>query len=98
MIVAGIANYYVFFPAVIVVTAYLLVRWYYITTAREIKRLEAIGVYGVSLAFVCACIYIRIVMYVVSGESTHTHTHTRVCVCVCAVYYVPITVCNLILV
>ena len=43
MIVAGIANYYVFIPVVIIVGVFLLVRWYYLTTAREIKRLEAVG-------------------------------------------------------
>ena len=44
MIVAGAANVYVFIPVGIVVVLFLVLRWYFLTTSREIKRLEAIGV------------------------------------------------------
>ena len=44
MIVAGAANVYVFIPVAVVIVLLLLLRWYYLTTAREVKRLEAIGV------------------------------------------------------
>ena len=44
MIVAGATNVYIFIPVGIVSVLFLLLRWYYLTTAREIKRLEAIGV------------------------------------------------------
>ena len=43
LIVAGVANYFIFIPVVIVVCVFIAIRWYYLTTAREIKRLEAIG-------------------------------------------------------
>ena len=44
MIVAGAANVYVFIPVGIVIVVFLLLRYYFLVTAREIKRLEAIGV------------------------------------------------------
>ena len=44
MIVAGAANVYVFIPVAIVVVLFVALRWYFLTTSREIKRLEAIGV------------------------------------------------------
>ena len=47
MVIAGIANYYIFIPIVLVLVVFLLLRAYYLTSAREIKRLEAIGEYGV---------------------------------------------------
>ena len=43
LIVAGVANYFIFIPVVIVVGVFIAIRWDYLTTAREIKRLEAIG-------------------------------------------------------
>ena len=50
MIVAGAANVYVFIPVAVVIVLLLLLRWYYLTTAREVKRLEAIGVLMYSVA------------------------------------------------
>lgn len=47
MIVAGAANVYVFIPVGIVVVLFLLLRWYFLKTSREIKRLEAIGALSV---------------------------------------------------
>ena len=43
LILAMIANVYLIIAVVILVTAFVLFRMYYIKTAREIKRLEAIG-------------------------------------------------------
>ena len=44
MIVAGAANSYIFIPVAVVVVLFLVLRWYFLRTSREIKRLEAIGV------------------------------------------------------
>lgn len=49
MIVAGAANVYIFIPVVIVIALLLALRWYFLRTSREIKRLEAIGVFSVVL-------------------------------------------------
>ena len=43
LIVAGIANWYVFIPVAFVIVAFLFVRWYFLKAGREMKRLEAIG-------------------------------------------------------
>ena len=43
MIIAGAANPYIFIPVVFVIAAFLVLRWYYLRTGRDIKRLEAIG-------------------------------------------------------
>ena len=43
LVISGIANYYIFIPVVLVLVVFLLLRAYYLTSAREIKRLEAIG-------------------------------------------------------
>ena len=43
MIVSGVANYYIFIPMVFVILAFILLRWYYLRTSREVKRLEAVG-------------------------------------------------------
>lgn len=44
IIVTAIAsNYWVAIPAVVVVVAFLILRWYYLKTSRDVKRLEAIG-------------------------------------------------------
>ena len=37
------ANVWISIPAVILVVVFLLLRWYYLKTSREVKRLEAIG-------------------------------------------------------
>lgn len=44
MIVAGAANAYIFIPVAVVVVLFLALRYYFLRTSREIKRLEAIGV------------------------------------------------------
>ena len=49
MVVAGAANPYIFIPVVVVVVLLLALRWYFLTTSREIKRLEAIGVLYISV-------------------------------------------------
>ena len=49
MIVAGAANVYIFIPVAIVIVLLLALRWYFLRTSREIKRLEAIGVFSVVL-------------------------------------------------
>jgi len=43
ILTASVANYWVLIPAVFVMTAFLIFRWYYLKTSREIKRLEAIA-------------------------------------------------------
>ena len=43
MIVACMANYWLFIPAVIIVGVQLLFRWFFLHTSRHIKRLEALG-------------------------------------------------------
>ena len=43
LIVAGIANWYIFIPVAVVIVAFLFVRWYFLKAGREVKRLEAIG-------------------------------------------------------
>ena len=42
IITAVIANYWILLPAATVVVAFLALKWYYLKTAREVKRLEAI--------------------------------------------------------
>ena len=49
MVVAGAANVYIFIPVAVVIVLLLALRWYYLKTSREIKRLEAIGVLSVQL-------------------------------------------------
>lgn len=43
MLIASAANVYVLIPAVIVMAVLLGMRWYYLKTSRDIKRLEAVG-------------------------------------------------------
>ena len=43
MVTAAVSNYWVLIPAFLVITIFLALRWYYLKTSREIKRLEAIG-------------------------------------------------------
>ena len=43
MIVACVANYWLFIPASIIVGAQLLFRWFFLHTSRHVKRLEALG-------------------------------------------------------
>ena len=43
MVTAVVSNYWVLIPAVLVMTIFLALRWYFLKTSREIKRLEAIG-------------------------------------------------------
>ena len=45
MVTAAVSNYWVLIPAVLVMTIFLAFRWYYLKTSREIKRLEAIGMF-----------------------------------------------------
>ena len=43
MVTAAVSNYWVLIPAVLVMTIFIALRWYFLKTSREIKRLEAIG-------------------------------------------------------
>jgi len=43
VVVACVANYWLFIPAAIVVAVQLLFRWFFLHTSRHIKRLEALG-------------------------------------------------------
>ena len=45
MVTAAVSNYWVLIPAVLVMTIFLAFRWYFLKTSREIKRLEAIGMF-----------------------------------------------------
>ena len=45
MVTAVVSNYWVLIPAVLVMTIFLAFRWYFLKTSREIKRLEAIGMF-----------------------------------------------------
>ena len=47
LVVAGIANWYVFIPVGVVIVAFLFVRWYFLKAGREMKRLEAIGQFSI---------------------------------------------------
>lgn len=42
IITAAAANYWILFPAALVMVLFLALRWYYLKTARDVKRLEAI--------------------------------------------------------
>ncbi len=46
ILTASSSNPWVFIPAVVVMTALLALRWYYLKTSRDVKRLEAIGDYA----------------------------------------------------
>ncbi len=46
MFTASSSNPWVFIPAVVVMAALLVLRWYYLKTSRAVKRLEAIGDYA----------------------------------------------------
>ena len=43
MLVACVANYFLFIPAVIIIGIQLLFRWFFLHTSRHVKRLEALG-------------------------------------------------------
>ena len=43
VVVACVANYFLFIPAAVIVGAQLLFRWFFLHTSRHIKRLEALG-------------------------------------------------------
>ncbi len=43
IVTASAANYWVLIPAVIVIVVFIVIRWYYLKTSRDVKRLEAIG-------------------------------------------------------
>ena len=40
---AAAANAYSLIPVVFVIAAFLALRWYYLKTSRDVKRLEAVG-------------------------------------------------------
>jgi len=43
MIVACVANYWLFIPATIIIVVLLIFRWFFLHTSRHVKRLEALG-------------------------------------------------------
>ena len=43
VVTAAIANYYLAVVCVVLVVIFVIFRWYFLKTAREIKRLEAQG-------------------------------------------------------
>ncbi len=43
LLAACIANYWAVFPAAIFVSLVVALRWYYLKSSREVKRLESIG-------------------------------------------------------
>ena len=43
LLTASAFNVYVLIPAAILVVVFLALRWYYLKTSRDVKRLEAIG-------------------------------------------------------
>ncbi len=45
LMLAIVANYYLVIVAVILVVIFVIFRWYYLKTARDVKRLEAIGIF-----------------------------------------------------
>ena len=50
MITAVIANPYLLIVVVIIMLVFFLFRWYFLKSAREVKRIEALGV--------CVCVYV----------------------------------------
>lgn len=46
LITASYGNPYVLIPAILIVAGFVSLRWYFLKTSREIKRLEAIGTKG----------------------------------------------------
>ena len=43
--VAAAANLYLLIPLPVIILVFLAVRWYFLKTSRDVKRLEAIGEY-----------------------------------------------------
>jgi hypothetical protein len=43
LVTALVANWWTVLPAVVLILCVLLLRWYYLRTGRELKRLEAVG-------------------------------------------------------
>jgi len=43
LVTAAYSNVYIIIPAFIIVVVFLVFRWYYLKTSRDVKRLEAIG-------------------------------------------------------
>ena len=43
LITAAVGNPYILIPAFLIVVGFIALRWYYLKTSRDIKRLEAIG-------------------------------------------------------
>ena len=53
LLIAVAASYIVIVPTIIVMILFLFMRAYYIKTARDIKRLEAIGMFVNKIMYVC---------------------------------------------
>ena len=54
ILTAAVANLWVFIPAVVIIALFLALRRYYLKTARDIKRLESIGM-STMLHYIIAC-------------------------------------------
>lgn len=65
VITALVANWWTLLPMLVLLVGFLLIRWYFLKTGREVKRLEAVGESSTDLlgtikyALVCAyaCVY-----------------------------------------
>ena len=43
MLTASASNFWILISAVVIIIMFLAIRWYYLNTSRDVKRLEAIG-------------------------------------------------------
>ena len=53
ILTAAASNYFLLIPAFLVIIIFLAVRWYYLKTSREVKRLEAIGMSKLGIHYKC---------------------------------------------
>ena len=55
IVTALVANWWSVLPAGVLLCGLLLIRWYFLKTAREVKRLEAIGIWIVEHGHFIPC-------------------------------------------
>lgn len=83
ILTAAAANYWILLPAALVMVIFLVLRWYYLKTARDVKRLEAIGKFQSTqlkelLKFSCDFIFFVLLFF--SSQSpllAHLHDSAR---------------------
>ncbi len=46
LVTASYGNPYILIPAAVILVGFVLLRWYFLKTSREVKRLEAAGTYA----------------------------------------------------